>query len=51
MEFLVSTPGVETNVDARFWSLERANMNFWWVIDNTADITTAFEIEEKQHKH
>ncbi|CAF0951445.1 unnamed protein product [Rotaria sordida] len=46
-EFLASTPGVDSNVDARFWALERTNMNYWWIVDNSADMAQSFNIDEK----
>ncbi|UJR37678.1 hypothetical protein I4U23_030373 [Adineta vaga] len=45
LDFLASTPGVDTNVDARFWALERANMNFWWITDNSEDMAESFDLE------
>ncbi|CAF3461054.1 unnamed protein product [Rotaria sp. Silwood1] len=47
IEFLASTPGVDSNVDARFWALERANMNYWWIVDNSKDMAESFNIDEK----
>ncbi|CAF2968141.1 unnamed protein product [Rotaria sp. Silwood2] len=46
-EFLASTPGVDSNVDARFWALERANMNFWWILDNSKDMAESFNFDLK----
>ncbi|CAF1347913.1 unnamed protein product [Adineta steineri] len=45
IDFLASTPGVNTNVDARFWALERANMNFWWIVDGSKDMAESFDLE------
>ncbi|CAF1185650.1 unnamed protein product [Adineta ricciae] len=45
IDFLASTPGVDANVDARFWALERANMNFWWIVDNSEDMAASFDLE------
>ncbi|CAF5138977.1 unnamed protein product, partial [Rotaria sp. Silwood1] len=47
IEFLASTPGVDSNVDARFWALERANMNYWWIVDNSKDMAESFNVDEK----
>ncbi|CAF3728050.1 unnamed protein product [Rotaria socialis] len=47
--FLALTPGVDANVDARFWALERTNMNFWWIVDNSEDMAESFGLDVKNN--
>lgn len=45
LDFLISTAGVNTNVDARYWALERANMNLWWIVNKSADMSSSFDLD------